>query len=375
MVAIPIPAPLPAPDTEAVTFSQETNDKPNNGHALDIGCDNGIQNRKTYAASLKQPRLHKNGITGFSQPHSKYIRGDLDHRFTCEYRVIWLVRNVTRMKLILILSGLLTIQAGVVKRETCDGVTVYGVCHKQEILHKNIAYPALLTADLKSNVLYFTYYLPNFARAIARLNLDTKEFKNIEGVTGAFALALDRYSHDVYIEDSDSLYKYDAVDDKAMFIRAEGATIWSVYYKDALSYSSLFPMKSLYTFENEVSKKLPDLEDTKVDQFFIDDAFIYFTNDTGLYSQKKGTKDTVLYNSPRLTIRGFALDTKGIVHICTIDGVYVVKEDSLTVEKIVDLEQAYGCAFDQNNNIVYSDSVKLVRLLPGPVTILHTTQV
>ncbi|KAJ0169582.1 hypothetical protein K1T71_014767 [Dendrolimus kikuchii] len=73
MVAIPIPAPLPAPDTEAVTFSQETNDKPNNGHALDIGCDNGIQNRKTYAASLKQPRLHKKyEISEQEDPEKEY---------------------------------------------------------------------------------------------------------------------------------------------------------------------------------------------------------------------------------------------------------------------------------------------------------------
>ncbi|KAJ0170617.1 hypothetical protein K1T71_013988 [Dendrolimus kikuchii] len=270
------------------------------------------------------------------------------------------------MKLILILSGLLTIQATVIKRETCDGVTVNGVCHRQEILHENLDSPASLNVDLKSNILYFRHILRNFEYTIARLNLDTKEFKNIEGVTFGYSQAVDRNSHDVYIGSIDGLYKYDAVDDKATFIGAKNATIWSMYYKDVLYYS-LFPMKSVYTFENGVSKKYPDLEDTKVDYFLINDGFIYFINATGLYSQKKGTKDTVLYNSPYNGFVGFALDTKGKVHVCMIDGVYVVKKDSLTVEKIIDLDYVDGCSFDKNNNIVYSDGAKLVRLLPVSV--------
>ncbi|KAJ0170616.1 hypothetical protein K1T71_013987 [Dendrolimus kikuchii] len=284
--------------------------------------------------------------------------------------------DVTKMKLILILSSLLTIQAGVIKIENCDGLTVNGICHKQEILHENLGGPILLSVDLKSNVLYFSYHFPNLLYTTARLSLDTKEFKNIEGVTFGYTQAVDRNSHDVYIGGSDGLYKYDAVADKATFIGVKGAYVLRVYYKDVLYYSS-YPTKSLNTFENGVSKKIPGLEDTKVDQFFIDDGFIYFTNDTGLYSWKKGTKDTVLYNSPRPTgfrgSRGFALDTKGMVHICMQDGVYVIKEDSLTVEKIVNLDNAFGCAIDKNNNVVYSDGTRLVRLLPSPFTTLHST--
>ncbi|KAJ0170618.1 hypothetical protein K1T71_013989 [Dendrolimus kikuchii] len=286
------------------------------------------------------------------------IRVKTSDEARCDKVIIWLVRNVNRMMLILILSGLLTIQAGVIEGEICDGIPVNGVCHKQEILHENLDQPALLTVDQKSNILYFRNFLPKFGYTTARLNLDTKEFKNIEGVNYAYAHAVDRNSQDVYIG-GNGLYKYDAVDDKATYIGAEHDLIWRMYYKDVLYYYSR-PKQSLYTFENGVSKKYPYLEDTKVDEFFIDDGFIHFTNATGLYSQKKGTKDTVLYNSPYIGLKGFALDTKGMVHICMQDGVYVVKKDSLTVEKIIDLDNAYGCAFDKNNNIVYSDATKLL---------------
>ncbi|KAJ0170615.1 hypothetical protein K1T71_013986 [Dendrolimus kikuchii] len=273
------------------------------------------------------------------------------------------------MRLIWIISSLLAIQAGVIKREICDGLTVNGVCHGQEILHENLDRPILLLVDLKSNVLYFTYLISNYECSAARLNLDTKEFKNIEGITNGYAQAVDRNSLDVYIGSSDGLYKYDAVDDNVTFIGAEGANILRVYYKDVLYYL-LLQSRSVYTFENGVSKKFPDLDNTKVNHFIIDNEFIYFTNNTGLYSQKRGTKDAVWFNFPEVNEgdeRGLAVDSKGVVHICMQDGVYVLKQDSWTVEKIVHIDGSQGLAFDKNDNIVYSDATQLVRLLPiGP---------
>ncbi|KAJ0170614.1 hypothetical protein K1T71_013985 [Dendrolimus kikuchii] len=268
----------------------------------------------------------------------------------------------TEMKLILILSGLLTIQAGVIKREICAGVTIYGVCHKREILYENIRPPFSLAVDQKSNILYFSHELTDFVYTTARFNLDTKEFKNI--VAGGFDQVVDRNSHDVYIGTNYGFYKYDPVDDKATFIGAKDVNTWNIYYNDSILYYVRFPKNTLNTFQNGVSKKFLELQDTNVDDFIIDNEFIYFTNDTGLYSQKKGTNDTVLYNCPCRKVKKFTLDTKGTVHICMQDGVYVVKKDTLTVEKIVDIDFVYGCAFDKNNNILYSDFTKLVRFLP-----------
>lgn len=91
---------------------------------------------------------------------------------------------------------------------------------------------------------------------------------------------------------------------------------------------------------------------------------MFFTNATGLYSQAKGTKNAVLYEEFPI-VRGLTTDVNGNVYVCLSDGIYAVNKEKLVLEKVLNVDDAFGLAFDNDNNIVYADATRLVRLKPS----------
>lgn len=272
------------------------------------------------------------------------------------------------MKAIIILSIILAAYAGVIK-EDCDGIKINNIYHDLEVLHENLDRPYLLTVDHSTNIVYFSHsVLENEENEFktARINLNTKEFKNIKGVNNGFAQTVDQKTHEIYIGGSDGIYKYDYGTDKAEFIGQKDVDIWNLYFKDVL-YFSVYPSQFLYIFENGQASRFKDLEDTKVDSFVIDqNNTMFFTNATGLYSQQKGTKDTVLYEEFKVVgVRGMTTDINGNVYVCLRNGVYAVNKEIVGLEKVLDIDDAFGVAFDNDNNIVYGDASRLVRLKPN----------
>lgn len=272
------------------------------------------------------------------------------------------------MKLLIILSSLIAIQARTVKRQSeCNIITINGTNYEIESLYKDLDRPFLLAVDHSTNVLYFSYSVKVDEDEFrsARLNLNTKEFKNIEGVNNGFAQTIDQKSHNIYIGGSTGLYKYNYGEDKAEFIGANNVNIWTIFFKDVLYYST-YPSQFLYTFIDGESTRFVDLEDTKVDNFVIDNEdIIFFTNNTGLYSQKKGTKDAKLYKEFTVVgVRGLTVDLNGNVYACLQDGIYAVKKSDNSLERVLYVDDAFGVAFDNDNNIVYSDATSVFRLKP-----------
>lgn len=268
------------------------------------------------------------------------------------------------MKLLLIISSFIVVQAGVVQ-EDCDGVVIDGIYYEREVLKSNLDKPYLLAGDVQSNTIYFSYSTDPKDESFksAKINVNTKEFEDIKGVTNGFAQAVDPKTHDVFIGGSDGIYKYDSKTNKAEFYGAKDANIWSLFAKDIVYYSE-FPAQFLYTLSNGQSMRFKDLEETKVDSFVIDnDDDMFFTNATGLYSQKKGTKNAVLYKEFIDTgVRGLTVDYFGRVYTCFKDGVYTVRKTTKDLEKLFEIDNGYGVAFDSDNNIIYADSTSLVRL-------------
>ncbi|XP_075983994.1 ommochrome-binding protein-like [Anticarsia gemmatalis] len=267
------------------------------------------------------------------------------------------------MKLILILSGLITIQAGVIKEETeCTGIKINGKYYESEVL-KELDRPYLLAVDYSTNNVYFSYNAQSEDDQFksARLNLNTKDFANIDNVQNGFAQTVDQETHEIYIGGGDGIYKYDYGTNKAELFGERGTDIWTIYFKDVLYYS-VFPTQFLYTLVDGESRRFADLEDTKVEHFVIDNEDnIFFTNATGLYSQKKGTKNSILYQE-KPVLRALTTDINGNVYVCLQDGIYAVNKATTSLEKIYAIDDAFGLAFDNDNNIVYSDATKLVRL-------------
>ncbi|KOB69904.1 Ommochrome-binding protein [Operophtera brumata] len=260
------------------------------------------------------------------------------------------------MRSILLLSSVLAVYAAVIK-EDCDGVKINDIYHDLEVLHEGLDRPYLLTVDHSTNILYFSYSIEEDEFKTARINLNTKEFKNIKGVNNGFAQTVDQKTHDIYIGGSDGIYKYDYGQDNAVFFEANDTNIWYLYFKDVL-YFSAYPSQFLYTIENGQTSRFKDLEDTKVDNFVIDNNnTMFYTNATGLYSQEKGTKNAVLFKEfPETGVRGLTTDVNDKVHVCLRDGIYAVNKEKIVLDKVLDVDDAFGLSFDNDNNLVYADA-------------------
>ncbi|XP_039745455.1 ommochrome-binding protein-like [Pararge aegeria] len=275
------------------------------------------------------------------------------------------------MQILLLLASAVFIKAAVIEKNKeeikCDGIIIGDVYHDIEILKTDIDRPYLLAVDYSTNTVYFSYSLnkDDDIFKTAYVNLNTKEFAELQGINNGFAQTVDQKSHEIYIGGSSGIYKYNHKTKTGKHIGAKGNDIWNIYFKDILYYST-FPDQFLYTLINGESSRFKELEDTKVDQFVIDNEDImFFTNATGLFGQKKGSQDAIKYKESSEGIRGLTTDINGNVYICTADGIFKIEKATVSLDKVLDIDDAFGLAFDNENNIVYSDATKLVRLKPN----------
>lgn len=270
------------------------------------------------------------------------------------------------MKLFILLLTSIAIQGEEIKVET-DFICIGNVEHEIDVLKTDLDRPYSLVVDYSTNVLYFSYSLNNVDDVFKTgfINLNTKEFDDLEGVENGFTQTIDQNKHQVYIGTNDGIYRYEHAKKAAEFYALSGTDIWHIYYKDVIYYS-IFPNQFFYTYINGDVVKFKDLQDTKVDQFVIDNEDVmFFTNATGLYGQRKGTDAAKLYNEYATDgVRALTTDINGNVFFCRFDGIYTVDKAMASVNKIVDLNDVYSLAFDNVNNIIYSDESKIVRLKP-----------
>ncbi|XP_022117479.2 ommochrome-binding protein [Pieris rapae] len=270
------------------------------------------------------------------------------------------------MRLLFFLLSVILVKAGVIKEE-CDGVKINDIYYEKEVLRTDVDRPYLLAVDYSTNTLYYSFNIDfndDVSYKSAFLNLNTKESGEVTGVTNGFAHTVDQKTHEVYIGGSDGIYKYDHKSKKAELFGANGSDVWGIYYKEILYYLD-FPRQFLYTYIDGVSTRFKDLEDTKVDQFVIDNEdILFYTNATGLFGQKKGTKDAVLFKN-NMSVRSLTTDINGNVYLCELDDVYKVNKETRGIDKVTEVNDCFGLAFDNENNLIYSNATSLVRLKPN----------
>lgn len=247
----------------------------------------------------------------------------------------------------------------------CNGVTIDGVYHEKELLKDNLDRPYLLATNYRTNTVYFSYSLDkkddNFQTSYIRIK--DKEFGNITDIPNGFAQTIDQEKQILYVGTSNGIYKYDILTKESEFYGAKDVDIWTLYFKDVLYYSN-FPNQYLYTIVDDESEKFLELQDTRVDKFLIDNENeMFFINDTGLYSKKSGSDEAVLYHLGR-SFRALTTNKQGDVYICLEDGIYIVDKKDKRIVKIVDLNDAFGLTFDDNNLIIYADATSIVKLQP-----------
>ncbi|XP_011559914.2 ommochrome-binding protein [Plutella xylostella] len=265
----------------------------------------------------------------------------------------------------LLLSCLLLSQAGA--KPVDENKEVNDCNYTAELLKEKLDRPYLLSTDYNTNTIYFSYTVPsktdegveNFTSAYIHLN--TKDYGTINNVQDGFAQSVDQKTGDVYIGGSDGIYKYDHNTKNAELLGAKDTDIWMIYFKEVLYYS-VFPSQFLYTLVDGTSTRFSDLEDTKVDHMVIDNENdIFFTNETGLFSQKKGTKNAVFFAN-NISVRALTTDMNGKPYICLNNGVYSINKKEIKLDLVFETVDAFGLTFDSENNFVCSDDTSIYRI-------------
>ncbi|CAG4982145.1 unnamed protein product [Colias eurytheme] len=198
--------------------------------------------------------------------------------------------------------------------------------------------PNQLAVDKLTNTLYFSFdagqgeYLP------AALQLDTKRLTVLKGVKDAFAIASDEENGEVYFGGSHGIYRYNPVLKTLKRLLVKNLDIWWLVLKSDCTLSG-----SRFVF---------DAEDN-----------IFFINGTGLFGIKNNsTSPILLKDNPRFL--GMAIDNSSHVHLCSESSIYVISQMVQKVKKIVSIAGVLGIGFDRDNNLIYSDSHELIRLMP-----------
>ncbi|CAH2061726.1 unnamed protein product, partial [Iphiclides podalirius] len=262
--------------------------------------------------------------------------------------------------------SLALLQAAASEEKSCSAVLFDGRPHNEQLLRSGLYKPSSLAVDHKRNALYFSY-IPITDRVkyeIAKVDLNTGSFGHVN-VDSGYSLAVDQKRHLAYIGTHKGIYKYDSSTNKARLV-LPAVTAWKLYFKDALYYIE-FVSQALYKYVDGKSTLFEDLAGTKVYYFAIDDDYMVYCDDIGVFGKSRGSSDTVLYAEVRSVneVREIALDKKGRFFVCFDDGIYRVDKDEQALRKVADVKGAYGMTFDADSQLIYSTENEVVRLVPN----------
>lgn len=260
---------------------------------------------------------------------------------------------------LLILFCLAVLQVDANQR--CSGPIINEIYHTDELLKSDLDSPYSLSYDISTNSVYFSHFVH-----VSKINLDTKEFTYIDRPQGGFSVSVDPYSSDVYIGGDFGVYKYTKITNKSEIFGANGTNVRIVYSKRIIYFTDI-ATDFLYTIVDGVVSRFEDLKHTTVKQFVIDnDDWMFYSNSSGLFRQKKGTYDAVHYIGTEYMRNGrLNVDNAGIVHAVFTSGIYTVHKQYDYVRKIAEIRSCNGLAFDAANNIIYCDWSSVHRLMPS----------
>ncbi|XP_026732924.1 ommochrome-binding protein-like [Trichoplusia ni] len=251
------------------------------------------------------------------------------------------------------------------KSKYCDVVSTDPSkhCYVKETLTTIAHSPNQLSVDKTTNTLYFSFDFGQGEYVPAILNIETKSLSVLKGVKDAFAISNDPATGEMYFGGSHGIYKYSAANKSLQRLNINNLDIWWLFIKKNI-YFIKFPSLSAFYYENKTVRAVQELRGDIVHQFVLDkEDNIFFINGTGLFGIKRDHyRPVLLRDHPRFL--GIATDNNGIVHVCSEDGIFVVTKMVQKVKKVINVQGVLGLTFDKSNNIIYSDSHEIVRLVP-----------
>ncbi|VVD00292.1 unnamed protein product [Leptidea sinapis] len=238
-------------------------------------------------------------------------------------------------------------------------------CFVKQTLASLAHSPNQLAVDKVTNSLYFSFdsgraeYLP------ASLKIETRKLTILHGIKDAFAIASDEANSEIYFGGIHGIYRYNTMTKTLRRLVVKNLDIWWLILKKHL-YFVRFPSLKAYCYKNRSVEPVRQLQNYTVNQFVFDgDNNIFFINGSGLFGIKKDKSEAVLLkDNPKFLC--MASDNLGHIHLCAEDGIYIISKIVLKVKKVVNVQGVLGMTFDSENNLIYSDSHEMVRLLPIP---------
>lgn len=235
-------------------------------------------------------------------------------------------------------------------------------CYKKEILATIPHSPNQIAVERTSNVLYFSFdsgmgeYIPG------KLKIGNNTLYVLKGIKDAFAIASDFANGDMYFGGSHGIYKYNPALRSLKRLAVQNLDIWWLVIRKKI-YFIKFPSLSAFKYENRSIKYVEQLKNHTVHQFVFDkEGNTYFINNTGLFGIKSETQQAVLLKDHPKFI-GMATDNHGYVYLCSDDGIFIISKVLQKVKKVINIQGVLGLTFDKDNNIIYSDSHEIVRLV------------
>lgn len=254
-----------------------------------------------------------------------------------------------------------------VKFETV--VVINGYRYKKQMVLGNPSnnVPSRLVIDRLTNHLFFCINSnePGQIHNSIVLNLATGLNAIIPDIQNGFATAVDPEGS-VYLGGSDGIFEFDyATNNIKKPGILEGVDIFAMYFHKCLYFVET-ANQSLFMWKDK-QKSLVDVLHGHAIQYFVvtknDD--IVFVNSSGVYMLRKGTSLPLTFGGAArgAHFRGVTIDSHGAPYLIAQDGIYSLDMIHQQVVRSLPLRNGCGLAFDNDNNIIYSDERSLTKLV------------
>ncbi|CAH0702840.1 unnamed protein product [Spodoptera exigua] len=268
------------------------------------------------------------------------------------------------MMMLLLMAILFAVtEAGVIDK-VANCVVVNNIKYEKEILSSNVESPYQLVIDHDTNTLFFSYTARSdemFKSAF--LNLKTNEFGVIPGIRGGFANAVNYNAHIVYLGGEDGIYQFDYKTKNATKLNITQNNIWQMFYKNGL-YFTTYPHEKAYIYKGDKVEEVAQVKDHRVMVIGVNnDGKIVYTNSSGIFLYDNETNQTTLLSYH--VANAVTNDLVGNVYVSTANGIYSVNATTKTLKELVKIDNIYGVAMENNENIIYAAENSIIRLKPS----------
>lgn len=250
-------------------------------------------------------------------------------------------------------------------------VVLGGTYFKKHVVLRNAKVPSKLSIDRLKNNLFFSMYADEVSDQSFNsvvLNLDTGLNAIIPDISNGFASAVDP-AGSVYLGGSNGIFRfnYDSHNvDKPGIL--QGVDICDMYFHECLYFVET-ANRNLFKWKEEKKSRVDNLAGYGIQHFLItENDDILFVNCSGVFMLQRETSFPITFGgaSRDAHFRGMTVDANGLPYLIAQDGIYTIDVINRHVIKKWPLENGHGLAFDNDNNIIYSDErsvTKLIRLL------------